>query len=109
MDEENELNDDQNEKAGTVKIIRSLNLKTNFENGYAQGWYFAVGECFKDQLDIKYTQRIKKIKKNNKIQYENLSNNDGNPLINKDLKIKDKENKIEGVWTQGLFYCFSEG
>lgn len=36
---------------------RSLILIADFINGYAKGWHFAVGECFKDQLDIKYTDR----------------------------------------------------
>jgi hypothetical protein len=38
--------------------IRSLNLIADFVDGYASGWKFAVGECFKDELDIKYTDRI---------------------------------------------------
>ena len=36
---------------------RSLELIANFRDGYAKDWYFAVGEWFKDQLDIKYTVR----------------------------------------------------
>ena len=42
---------------------RSLKLIAEFENGYAKNWNFAVGECFKDQLDIKYTQRVENSKK----------------------------------------------
>lgn len=42
---------------------RSLNLIANFTDGYAEDWHFAVGECFKDELDIKYTKRIEKSEK----------------------------------------------
>lgn len=42
---------------------RSLKLIADFVDGYAQGWYFAVGEYFKDELDIKYTQRVENGKK----------------------------------------------
>jgi len=37
---------------------RSLDLIANFVDGYAEGWYFAVGKCFRDELDIKYTERV---------------------------------------------------
>jgi hypothetical protein len=79
INEEYKLNNHKNEKAGTIKIERNLNLIANFENGYALGWFFAVGECFKDQLDIKFPQRVEKMKKN------------------------------KSYLTQGPFYCFSEG
>jgi len=36
---------------------RSLKLIANFIDGYAEGWHFSIGECFKDQLDIKYVER----------------------------------------------------
>ena len=36
---------------------RSLELIANFVNGFAEGWGFAVGEFFRDELDIKYTER----------------------------------------------------
>jgi hypothetical protein len=39
------------------KPPRSLILIADFVNGYAKGWHFAVGDCFKDELDIKYTPR----------------------------------------------------
>ena len=52
------MNNDQ--KDGRQK--RTLKLIADFEDGYAKGWYFAVGEYFKDQLDIKYTQRVEKTK-----------------------------------------------
>jgi hypothetical protein len=73
--------------AGTIPIIekrkrekRSRELIVEFEEGYAKGWCFAVGEAFKDQLDIKYTERI------------------------------DEGTKRKVLcWTQGPFYAFGEG
>jgi len=47
-------------KAGRQK--RSLELIAEFVDGYAEDWHFAVGECFRDELDIKYTQRIEDTK-----------------------------------------------
>lgn len=64
-------------------MIRSLDLIANFENGYARGWVFAVGECFRDQLDIKYTERV------------NTS--------------PDGKKRIISQWTQGPYFCFNEG
>ena len=61
---------------------RSLDLIANFVNGFAEGWYYAVGECFRDELDIKYTLR-------------------------KEL-IEGKKKDIMR-WTQGPFYSFKEG
>jgi hypothetical protein len=37
---------------------RSLNLIADFKNGFADGWFFAVGEFYKEELDIKFTPRI---------------------------------------------------
>ena len=68
------------------KEKRSLKLIAEFVDGYAKDWYFAVGECFKDELNIKYTVRVEEI------------------IIEK--KVKKKEVK---KWTQGPFYCFAEG
>jgi len=39
---------------------RSTKLIANFSGGYADGWYMAVRESFRLQLDIKYTTRIEK-------------------------------------------------
>ena len=36
---------------------RSTELIANFINGYASGWYMAVRESFRPQLDIKHTAR----------------------------------------------------
>lgn len=37
---------------------RSDRLIANFKEGYANNWYMAVKDCFRSQLDIKYTSRI---------------------------------------------------
>ena len=37
---------------------RSTDLIVNFVDGFAEGWCFAVGDFFKNELDIKYTQRL---------------------------------------------------
>lgn len=62
----------------TESSKRSNVLIANFEDGFADGWYMAVKECFRMELDIKLTER-----KKNKIAYNE--------------------------WTQGPYYCFSEG
>ena len=38
---------------------RHSNLIANFINGYADGWYMAVKECYRNELDIKYIERKK--------------------------------------------------
>jgi hypothetical protein len=38
---------------------RHTNLIANFANGYADGWFMAVKECYRNQLDIKLTERKK--------------------------------------------------
>lgn len=38
---------------------RQTNLIANFVNGYADGWVMAVKECYRNQLDIKLTERKK--------------------------------------------------
>ncbi|MDY6903716.1 MAG: hypothetical protein SWH61_03430 [Thermodesulfobacteriota bacterium] len=61
-----------------MKAQRSLKLIANFEHGFARGWAFAVGDFFRDQLDIKLTER-------------------------------KKGGISEFIYTQGPYYCFSEG
>ena len=39
---------------------RTRNLIAEFSNGYAKGWFIPVKECFKRELDIRYTARTKK-------------------------------------------------
>jgi hypothetical protein len=62
----------------TVSRGRSTELIATFEDGFAIGWHMAVRECFKEELDIKLTDRIK----------QNISYTE---------------------WTQGSYFCFSEG
>jgi hypothetical protein len=57
---------------------RSTGLIATFEHGFAVGWHMAVRECFKEELDIKLTDRK-----------------------------KDRQSCRE--WTQGPYFCFSEG
>jgi hypothetical protein len=38
---------------------RHSNLIADFVNGYADGWYMAVKECYRNELDIKYMERKK--------------------------------------------------
>lgn len=40
-------------------VKRHTNLVANFVDGYADGWYMAVKECYRNELDIKYTERKK--------------------------------------------------
>ena len=83
------------------KKKRSLNLIAEFADGYAKDWYFAVGECFKDELDIKYTDRSEDVIIDGVKQYE---------IIEK-KGVKQKRVKKQDVkkWTQDLFYCFADG
>jgi hypothetical protein len=38
---------------------RETNLIADFINGYANGWFMAVKECYRNELDIKYSERKK--------------------------------------------------
>jgi hypothetical protein len=38
---------------------RHLYLVAHFVNGYAKDWFMAVKECYRTELDIKYTERKK--------------------------------------------------
>jgi len=38
---------------------RETRLIADFVNGYAVGWFMAVKECYRNQLDIKLTERKK--------------------------------------------------
>jgi hypothetical protein len=57
---------------------RSVDLQATFIDGFADGWYMALKDSFKMELDIELTER----KKNKTSYYE---------------------------WTQGPYFCFSEG
>lgn len=83
------------------RIKRDLNLIANFVNGYAEGWYFAIGECFRDALDIKYTERIEPFCIDGIRQYETIEKNGV-------IKKKLLTNKVM-KWTQGPYISFAEG
>jgi hypothetical protein len=72
---------------GNTREPRSLKLIADFVEGYAKGWYFAIGDCFRACLDIKQTPRIYKSK-----------NSDG---------VETKTHKLE--WTQGKLFSFEVG
>jgi hypothetical protein len=38
---------------------RHTNLIASFVKGYADGWFMAVKECYRSELDIKFTERKK--------------------------------------------------
>jgi len=38
---------------------RHTNLIADFVNGYAAGWFMAVKECYRNELDIKFIERKK--------------------------------------------------
>lgn len=38
---------------------RETRLIAEFVNGYADGWFMAVKECYRNELDIKYSERKK--------------------------------------------------
>jgi hypothetical protein len=80
---------------------RSMTLIADFVNGYAKDWHFAVGECFKDPLDIKLTERREPLIIDGEVQYEF-----------KTIKgiEKKKVKKISILrWTQGRFFAFEKG
>ena len=43
----------------TTREKRSEILIANFQDGFADNWFMAVGTCFRNELDIKKTKRIK--------------------------------------------------
>jgi hypothetical protein len=38
---------------------RHTQLTANFVNGYAEGWFMTVKDCYRNELDIKLTERKK--------------------------------------------------
>lgn len=67
-----------NNQTDIVSTKRSAELNASFIDEFADGWYMALKDSFKMELDIKLTER-----KKNKIAYYE--------------------------WTQGPYYCFSDG
>lgn len=67
-----------NKQMDIASTKRSADVNASFIDGFADGWFMAIKDSFKMELDIKLTER----KKNKQSYYE---------------------------WTQGPYYCFSEG
>ncbi|NJC88890.1 MAG: hypothetical protein FIB02_10265 [Desulfuromonas sp.] len=42
-----------------INLRRANRLITDFADGFAIDWFMQVKECFKSELDIKYTPRVK--------------------------------------------------
>lgn len=84
-----------------TRTKRSLSLIADFVDGYADGWFFALGECFRDQLDIRLTERIEAVLIDGQIKYEWVE-------INGKTR-KKKLTKRVLRWTQGNTYCFAQG
>ncbi len=102
--------DTQNKISKVAKTPRSLDLIAKFNNGYAQNWFFAVGEYFKDALDIKFTPRVIPILKDGKKQYKKVLDQQGKVIFKKDGTPKTKKITRKGhLWTQGPCYNFEEG
>jgi hypothetical protein len=66
------------ETSKSKRAKRSTELIADFTDGYAVGWYMAIKDSFKKELNIEFTERKKA-----KVSYYE--------------------------WTQGPYYCFSEG
>lgn len=77
--------------AGSGRKNRKLQLIADFSDGYAKNWFFAVSTAFRDQLDIRYTDRS-----TTSIQKDENG---------KSVKIKT----LFKEWTQGRYFCFAEG
>ena len=68
-----------------ISAKRKADLIATFVNGYADGWFMAVKECFKEQLDIRYTEKV----------------------ITEEAADGTKKKRIVSEWTQGVCYCFA--
>lgn len=66
---------------------RSNELLATFSGGFADGWAMTVKECFRNQLDIKFTARI-----------------ENQPTVSG--KASKRQTKI---WTQGPYIAFDAG
>lgn len=68
-----------------ISAKRMTDLIATFVDGYADGWFMAVKECFKEQLDIRYTEKV----------------------ITVEAADGTKKKRIISEWTQGVCYCFA--
>jgi hypothetical protein len=109
---EEELKQEEEKKAKVAREKRTLELIADFnDEGYAEGWHFAVSKAFGDQLDIKLTERKEPVlDKNGEQVYEEAKDKKGNVRLKKDgtPRMKKKTRPVL-KWTQGRCYCFSEG
>ncbi len=109
---EGESKQEQEKEAKAYREARSLELIADFnEEGFAEGWYFAVDKAFKDQLDIKYMERKEPVlDENGKQVDEEVKDKDGNIKKKKDgTPSMRKKTKAVMRWTQGRYYSFAEG
>lgn len=109
---ENNMVHEDMETHKAPKEKRSLKLIADFnDKGYAEGWFFTVSKAFKNELDIKYTQRMEPVlDENGKQIYEEFRDKKGNVKLKKDGKPRmRKKTKPFMRWTQGHCYCFAEG
>jgi len=109
---EEELKQEEEKKAEVAREKRTLELIADFnDEGYAEGWHFAVSKAFKDQLDIKFMERMEPVLDNNGEQiYVEAKDKKGNIKLKNDgtPRMKKKTRPVL-KWTQGRYYCFSEG
>jgi hypothetical protein len=99
------------EQKKASREVRSLELIAEFENGFAKDWLFPIPETFKNELDIKLTQRMEPVlDENGEPVMEKVKDKKGNTKLNKDgsPRLKQKSRPVL-KWTQGRFYCFAEG
>ena len=75
---------------------RTENLSVTFDNQQADGWVFAVGECFRMQLDIRLDERV-----------DTEANLEKKNRLGRSLTPSEKVKR--SVWTQGTPPAYSFG
>lgn len=79
----------------SYKYAKSRKLIANFKNGFAEGWYFAVPEAYRDALDITQEERAVTLK---------------HTEVGKDgSKTYRIEKHKEMTWVQGRNFSFKKG
>ena len=78
------------------KKSRSENLSVTFKAQQADGWAFAVGECFRTQLDIRLEERM-----------DTEANLEKKNRLGRSLEPSEKVKR--SVWTQGTPPAYSFG
>jgi hypothetical protein len=78
-----------------MRTKRSTKLIADFEDGYAKGWAYNVRPCFRDQLDIRLTERVIKGKAQRVwTQGRNFCFEVGDILYNTPLAYRDWDSAI---------------